>query len=872
MRVLVTGGTGVLGRAVARRLAQHGADVVAMARREPATLPRGVGYVAGDVSDPESVGAAMAGVDAVVHLAWFMHSGEPPEVVRSVNVGGMTNVLDAMDRNGCARLVFSSSVTAYGSDGSHPHPYTEDEPLRSDPAFLYGAHKKECEALIAQSGVDAVVARIATTLGRGVENSVTSAFAGPAIIGVTGDANQWQLVHQEDVGRFMVDAALGDRTGVVNVAAEGVLSVEELAEIIGRRVQRMSEGSVRRAVRAMFALGVSEVDPTAFDALRYMPVADTTRLRDEWGFRCGWTSAETAADSARSLSRIVFLGSKRVALRHKLPWADPNEFPTPERLDGGSLVGAASPSLAGELDDLIDPRYPTYTATNLSEAFPGPMTPLSLTISIAALRAGNQPLVDFLGMRGDVAHESRVRMVAVFGHRIFLNVSAARESAKGMPGNTPEDIDKQYLGIPLPEGPRPKPTLGEVGRGLAMLTRIGPPLAGLDAHVAAYEAEIRDLVLAPDRLSALTDESLAARIALLHDELAQGWTGVQVADVQAGAALGAVERVGGEAAAAGVQSGRDVLESAQALRGVDELAEHVRRDADTAACIQTTTDAAAALAQLRDTAPEFSERFDRLVREYGHRGPGETELENPTFSDAPELLLDAVLKASRLPARSVASTSPAVGSVRLVARWAISTQLVRERVRDATIRCTHELRLAVREWGRRLAEREVLSDAADVHYLTYDELLVPPADARARVERRRQERERLQSIRMPAMFTGTWEPEPTEGEALRPGDELPGIPAAPGVARGPVRILTSGEMLEPGEVLVARVTDTGWTPFFAFAAAVVTDIGGLMSHPAVVAREFGIPSVVGAREATTRLRDGQLVEVDGGTGTIRVLE
>ena len=117
------------------------------------------------------------------------------------------------------------------------------------------------------------------------------------------------------------------------------------------------------------------------------------------------------------------------------------------------------------------------------------MTPLSLTISIAALRAGNQPLVDFLGMHGDVAHESRVRMVAVFGHRIFLNVSAARETAKGMPGNTPEDIDKQYLGVPLPEGPRPKPTAAEALRGLGMLTRIGPPLAGLDKHVAAYEAE-----------------------------------------------------------------------------------------------------------------------------------------------------------------------------------------------------------------------------------------------------------------------------------------------------------------------------------------------------------------------------------------------
>ncbi len=466
-----------------------------MARHEPTVLPRGVEYVRGDVSDAESVAAAMAGCDAVVHLAWFMHSGATPEHVRSINVGGTANVLAAMESTGTRRLVFSSSVTAYGSDPTHRAPYREDEPLRPDPAFSYGVHKREAEALIAASGVDAVIARVATTLGRGVENSVTSAFAAPVLLGISGDDNQWQFVHQEDVGRFLVDATLGERTGVVNVAAEGVLSFEEVASILGRRLRRLPDQVMREMVRAMFRLGLSEVDPAAFDALRSMPVADTTELRERWGFRCGWTSAETVEDTARSLTRVVFLGARRIALRHRLPWADANEFVSPARLDGGPLVPAAPPGLAGEFDDLIDPRYPTYTATNLSEAFPGPMTPLSLTISIAALRAGTQPLIDFLGMQGEVGHESRVRMVAVFGHRIFLNVSAARESAKGMPGNTPEDVDKQYLGIPLPAGPRPRPTASEALRAIGMLGRIGPPLAGLDRHVARYEQGVRALVL-----------------------------------------------------------------------------------------------------------------------------------------------------------------------------------------------------------------------------------------------------------------------------------------------------------------------------------------------------------------------------------------
>jgi phosphoenolpyruvate synthase/pyruvate phosphate dikinase len=78
--------------------------------------------------------------------------------------------------------------------------------------------------------------------------------------------------------------------------------------------------------------------------------------------------------------------------------------------------------------------------------------------------------------------------------------------------------------------------------------------------------------------------------------------------------------------------------------------------------------------------------------------------------------------------------------------------------------------------------------------------------------------------------------------------------------------------LASGDILLATATDTGWTPFFAVAAAVVTDIGGMMSHAAIVAREFGIPAVVGADGACATLQDGQVVEIDGTTGTITVID
>jgi pyruvate,water dikinase len=94
------------------------------------------------------------------------------------------------------------------------------------------------------------------------------------------------------------------------------------------------------------------------------------------------------------------------------------------------------------------------------------------------------------------------------------------------------------------------------------------------------------------------------------------------------------------------------------------------------------------------------------------------------------------------------------------------------------------------------------------------------------------------------------------------------------VVRGPakvVRSLAEAAKLRPGDVLVAETTAPPWTPLFATAAAIVTDTGGVLSHCAVVAREYHIPAVVGTGKATARLRDGQIVEVDGGAGVVRVV-
>src|SRR5262249_43048924 len=104
------------------------------------------------------------------------------------------------------------------------------------------------------------------------------------------------------------------------------------------------------------------------------------------------------------------------------------------------------------------------------------------------------------------------------------------------------------------------------------------------------------------------------------------------------------------------------------------------------------------------------------------------------------------------------------------------------------------------------------------------------------------------------------------------GDVLRGVPISWGSVRGPVRVLldpSDGAHLHKGEVLVAPFTDPGWTPLFLTAAALVMEVGGMISHGAVVAREYGIPGVVGVKDATRILHDGDIVEVNGATGEVR---
>ncbi len=290
---------------------------------------------------------------------------------------------------------------------------------------------------------------------------------------------------------------------------------------------------------------------------------------------------------------------------------------------------------------------------------------------------------------------------------------------------------------------------------------------------------------------------------------------------------------------------------------------------------------------------------DFLAR-YGHRAVAEIDLGMPRWSEDPDHILGMISNYLRVDDPELApdrqfrrAAEHAEHRIRSLVDLAGARSRWRARLLERCLRQVRELS-GLRELpkfhvvkilgemrrqlllvGAELVRAGVVAAAGDVFFLDFDELRVGlrGAEMQGLVARRRRLYDvELRRRRIPRLLLsdGT----DVEAAMMAPAPStgaLAGTPASAGTATGTVRVILDpvGARLEPGEILVAPSTDPGWTPLFMTAGALVMEMGGVISHGAVVAREYGIPAVVGVPDATVRLRTGQRVTVDGAAGTIR---
>jgi nucleoside-diphosphate-sugar epimerase/phosphohistidine swiveling domain-containing protein len=872
MHVLVTGASGDFGSCIVPEILARGHHVTGLSRGVHSLPSTDYHHVSADIRDADALTAAMDGIDAVVHLAWTTHPLHDAEATRAVDVGGTQAIVTAMERAGVSRLVTASSVMAYGANADNPSLLREGDTLRPSPKHLYSKHKAEAEALIIASPVNALMARATNIMGRTTAGITQEGFATPVILAMKGGRNLFQFVHPDDLSRFFADALdHPEWSGPVNLAAPDTITMREVAEILHKRYVEVSPKYADAILGFLWDRGWFSLDPGAVEAFLNFPLVDTSKLATEFGFHCAWSSRDCVEDFGRTNRGHVFVGTRKVVVPWRWPWAWTPEQPDP------IVTGrqpAAPDGVAGEFDTTIDPNWQVFTAANTSEAFPGPMTPLALELGLDSLRAAGAQAADVLQLDGELRRALREEQTGAFGHGIYGNLSVIFAMGATLPGKASGAAAWESMlfgggtNEEVPEFDAPG-TWAMVKR----LPRVMLRLTGFGREIRHIDEQARRSARGAADFAKLSDAELHSELLRTHDEVCNAWATAAQASAFVVPVMELIQQRGGKGFATQIRGGAADLASAGIANGAYRLAEQARGDS-TVMRILHELPAEEMLEALRRERPVFVRKLDDIVAAYGHRGPRETELSNPVFADAPQRLLDVVAKLLLSSERTVDETLPMSRRLRLLAALGSRFQRIREIARDATIRRTHQYRLIARELGARLAERGVIENADDVFYLVRSEVRNPPADAKKLVERRRAERQRLEVQRPPLNFVAQWKPLDGAFSELEPGESLQGVGVSAGRAKGRVRVLTVDSMddLEPGEVLVTAFTDTGWTPFFAFAAAVVVDTGGEMSHAAVVAREFGVPCIVGTSHGSNALQTGHVVEVDGATGVVTRVE
>jgi nucleoside-diphosphate-sugar epimerase len=687
VRILLTGVTGVLGRAVARQLLASGYAVSGIAGYPHDNLDPDVNFVCGQLGGP-ILHQLADDADVVVHLAPIEH-GAPG----SAGINGLVQVAHTAARAG-ARLIYLSQ------SAGQPKLY------------------RQAEGLVSTGWAPSLIIRIAPPMGRQLDWMICRTVG--SLLHSKDSTQPLRLLHFDDLLRFLVLAVATNRTGLVDLASP---DTTELA-------------NARRLLRPVGQRPRPSRLPTW---PQLTPELDLSSLQEAWDFQFGWSASDAVTDTVRGLGgrRLDSKGTMDLPGHQPIPL---EVAPRTEPADGTQLLPAAPDGLEGEFDDRIDPRFPVFSATPLAETLPGPLTPMTLDVQLAGLRAANRVMSRVMALGDVVAGEWGSRAIAVFGHRPYVGVSASVIAAGQLPGWDAGEVARQSLPGEAADAllPQRLPASGSKAKKALAVKRALTLLRHLRSDTQAYVEAAAAEHLAAAQLISLTDVDLQVRARLLRDRIHQGWSLAALWLIDTGVTAATVQRAGLRATVSGVAM---LLESDVVEAKTSSLAALIRNDPQLCA-LALDADLDGINAQSSTTAAAIT----AAVTSIAHRGPGEVELANLMFGDEPSLLLVAAGRA----ATAVPRPMPPDGSAaKLAERMAANARSSRELAYDTTMRFTHELRMTLRELGSRFAAADVVDVPGEVFYLTCDEAVSMPADARLRIKRRRAERERLQGLRLP---------------------------------------------------------------------------------------------------------------------------
>lgn len=611
-----------------------------------------------------------------------------------------------------------------------------------------------------------------------------------------------------------------------------------------------------------------------------------------------------------------------------------DQFGRPQDIEwairGGELFLLQSRPIT-TLVSLIDPDgiSAIWDNSNIAESYSGITTPLTFSFARRAYEGVYRQFCVLMGVPGGkiAEHDDMFRrMLGLIRGRIYYNLLNWYRLLALLPGFTANrGFMEQMMGVRegLPESVASSLATATRGERIRDRLRFAGTVIGLIRCHYALDRDIRrfqrrlDQALEPPPtpMSRMRIDELTAAYRSLEQQLISRWDAPLVNDFFAMIFFGVLRKLTAkwlgdkdDTLHNNLISGEGGIISAEPARLITQMGRLAAANPDVTRAL-CEDGLGSALAAIR-SQPELHRVYAAYVARFGDRCLQELKLESLTLVDDPTPLLRSIghtarrIQAGQMPAGGADQSLRLAGEGRVaealrrsplrraIFRWVLrharSRVRDRENLRFERTRLFGRVRTIFVEIGRRLAAEGLLDEARHVFYLEVEEVLgfvegtATTTDLRSLVKIRMAEFARFHALPQPASrcetrgavnigntFASPKRPPPHDAA----DDALRGIGCCPGVVRGPVRIIRDprGAEIQRGQILVAEQTDPGWIMLFPAAAGVLVERGSLLSHSAIVAREMGIPAIVSISELTTRLREGQWVEMDGATGVVRLL-
>ena len=568
-------------------------------------------------------------------------------------------------------------------------------------------------------------------------------------------------------------------------------------------------------------------------------------------------------------------------------------------------------------DSAIDERFPAWTRGNAADVFPAPFSPLGKSMVLQqGMSVGLRNAYIALGALSYHEFEtpSTPDLFKIFGGYVFNPLTLTRILGARMPGASPEMIDKAFFDDrddvpPYEEQPWHLSAVHEARLGESMgwaMSTTSLPELDADRALARAQREQR-----PD-LHSISDAALLARarsmVPLVQQTMENAMRVSSMASLGPGALDAVCEGLGDKSLSIRLLAGIEV-DSAAPSHAMWALGRLAASSAVVAAAFEAGPDGVLDRLRASDSADarEYLEKFEQFLFEFGARAQNEYDVIAVSWEVRPRIALAAIdlmrrsdesMAPVHRQAASVAERDRIAAEVRvkLVAdpdnaglfEAALgSAQLFlsgRERAKTNVVIIINEMRVALREFGRRLVQRGVLAEIDQVFMVSDDELdqlRHDPDTITDTITARWQQFQSLLELEPVFVVNGVVPPLTAmtkRGQGSAPqakvGAVLKGAAGSGGIATGRARVVLDAadpQGLEPGDILVAPQTDPSWVPLFVAAAGVVVNVGAMGSHAMIVSRELGIPCVASVAGATEVIRDGATISVDGNSGTVTII-